>query len=146
MATESLIASSSRATAVRKIGDDNHVVLHNHGLLAVGATIPGTLRSLYMMERACELELLSRGPYCGCHGYLGFNRESHLSITIRTAICKDGMAHFNVGAGIVADSNPEAEYEETLSKAAGFLAALNLQMNPHNREHSDAAKPVQDNS
>src|SRR4029077_19434550 len=76
------------------------------------------------MEIIDELEPLSRGPYCGCHGYLGFNRESHLSITIRTAVCKDGLAHFNVGAGIVADSNPEAEYAETLAKAAGFLAAL----------------------
>jgi para-aminobenzoate synthetase component 1 len=76
------------------------------------------------MEIIDELEPLSRGPYCGAIGYLGFNRESQLSITIRTAICKDGLAHFNVGAGIVADSNPEAEYEETLAKAAGFLAAL----------------------
>jgi para-aminobenzoate synthetase component 1 len=78
------------------------------------------------MEIIDELEPVARGPYCGCHGYLGFNRESQLSITIRTAICKDGLAHFNVGAGIVADSNPEAEYEETLAKAAGFLAALKM--------------------
>jgi anthranilate/para-aminobenzoate synthase component I len=49
-----------------------------------------------------------------------------LSITIRTAICKDGLAYFHVGAGIVADSNPEAEYDETLAKAAGFLAALEV--------------------
>ncbi len=80
------------------------------------------------MEIIDELEPLARGPYTGCHGYLGFNRESQLSITIRTAVCKDGLAHFNVGAGIVADSNPEAEYEETLDKARGFLAALNLKM------------------
>ncbi len=77
------------------------------------------------MEIIDELEPISRGPYCGALGYLGFNRESQLSITIRTAICKDGLAHFNVGAGIVADSNPGAEYEETLAKARGFLAALN---------------------
>jgi para-aminobenzoate synthetase component 1 len=76
------------------------------------------------MEIIDELEPVSRGPYCGAIGYLGFNRESQLSITIRTAVCKDGLAHFNVGAGIVADSNPEAEYEETLAKAAGFLVAL----------------------
>ena len=80
------------------------------------------------MEIIDELEPMSRGPYCGAIGYLGFNRESQLSITIRTAICKDGLAHFNVGAGIVADSNPEAEYEETLAKAAGFLAALKLEL------------------
>jgi len=80
------------------------------------------------MEIIDELEPISRGPYCGAIGYLGFNRESQLSIAIRTAICKDGLAHFNVGAGIVADSNPDAEYEETLAKAAGFMAALNLEM------------------
>ena len=78
------------------------------------------------MEIIDELEPISRGPYCGALGYLGFNRESQLSITIRTAICHEGAVHFNVGAGIVADSNPEAEYEETLAKARGFLAAINL--------------------
>jgi para-aminobenzoate synthetase component 1 len=79
------------------------------------------------MEIIDELESIARGPYCGCHGYLGFNRESQLSITIRTAICKESSVYFHVGAGIVADSNPEAEYEETLAKAAGFLAALQLE-------------------
>jgi aminodeoxychorismate synthase component I len=78
------------------------------------------------MEVIDELEPIARGPYCGAIGYLGFNHESQLSITIRTAVCKDGRAHFNVGAGIVADSNPAAEYDETLAKAAGFLEALNL--------------------
>jgi para-aminobenzoate synthetase component 1 len=81
------------------------------------------------MEIIDELEPLARGPYTGALGYLGFNRESQLNIIIRTAICKDGLAHFSVGAGIVADSNPAAEYEETLAKASGFLAALNLEMN-----------------
>src|SRR5579862_5031836 len=87
------------------------------------------------MEIIDELEPIARGPYCGCHGYLGFNRESQLSITIRTAICKDGLAHFNVGAGIVADSNSEAEYEETLAKAAGFLAALPMKAPPLPAKH-----------
>ncbi len=76
------------------------------------------------MEIIDELEPIARGPYTGALGYLGFNRESQLSIIIRAALSKDGLAHFNVGAGIVADSNPEAEYEETLAKARGFLAAL----------------------
>jgi para-aminobenzoate synthetase component 1 len=74
-----------------------------------------------------ELEPVSRGPYCGAIGYLGFNRESQLSIAIRTAICARGEIYFNVGAGIVADSNPEAEYEETLAKARGLFAALKLE-------------------
>ena len=99
-------------------------------LAALAACFPGGsitgAPKFRAMEIIDELEPLARGPYCGCHGYLGFNRESQLSITIRTAICQDGLAYFNVGAGIVADSNPEAEYEETLAKAAGFLAALNF--------------------
>jgi para-aminobenzoate synthetase component 1 len=97
-------------------------------LAALAACFPGGsitgAPKFRAMEIIDELEPLARGPYCGCHGYLGFNRESQLSITIRTAICRDGLAYFNVGAGIVADSNPEAEYEETLAKAAGFRAAL----------------------
>ena len=97
-----------------------------------GGSITGAPK-IRAMEIIDELETLSRGPYCGCHGYLGFNRESHLSITIRTAVCKESLAHFNVGAGIVADSNPEAEYAETLAKAAGFLAALAM-------KHSDNFK------
>ena len=89
-----------------------------------GGSITGAPK-IRAMEIIDELEPVSRGPYCGAIGYLGFNRESQLSITIRTAICQEGVAHFNVGAGIVADSNPAAEYEETLAKAAGFLAAMN---------------------
>src|SRR5207253_7230165 len=68
------------------------------------------------MEIIDELEPVSRGPYTGALGYLGFNRESQLSILIRTAIIKDGAAYFHAGAGIVADSEPSAEYDETLAK------------------------------
>lgn len=82
------------------------------------------------MEIIDELEPIARGPYCGSLGYLGFNRESQLSISIRTAIHKDAMAYFHVGAGIVADSLPEAEYEETLAKARGFLTAMDRPTQP----------------
>jgi para-aminobenzoate synthetase component 1 len=104
-----------------------HEVTHFAALASCfpGGSITGAPK-FRAMEIIDELEPLARGLYCGCHGYLGFNRESQLSITIRTAICKDGLTHFNVGAGIVADSHPDAEYEETLAKAAGFLAALPL--------------------
>jgi para-aminobenzoate synthetase component 1 len=78
------------------------------------------------MEIIDELEPFRRGSYTGCLGYFGFNRESQLSILIRTAIVKDRRALFQAGAGIVADSNPEAEYAETLAKSQGFLAALDL--------------------
>jgi anthranilate/para-aminobenzoate synthase component I len=76
------------------------------------------------MEIIDELEPVTRGPYTGALGYLGFNRESQLSIVIRAAVCKGGRAYFHAGAGIVADSIPEAEYQETMDKAGGFFQAL----------------------
>src|SRR5262249_128002 len=88
-----------------------------------GGSITGAPK-IRAMEIIDELEPTTRGPYTGCLGYLGFNRESQLSIVIRTAICKDGQVYFHVGAGIVADSVAEAEYQETLAKAGGFSAAL----------------------
>lgn len=88
-----------------------------------GGSITGApkFRAMEIIE---ELEPVSRGPYTGCLGYLGFNRESQLNIIIRTALCRDSQVHFHTGAGIVADSDPRAEYEETLAKAHGFTAAL----------------------
>jgi para-aminobenzoate synthetase component I len=101
---------------------------------ALASTFPGGsitgAPKFRAMEIIDELEPIARGPYCGCHGYLGFNRESQLSISIRTAIKQAGIAYFNAGAGIVADSVAEAEYAETLAKAQGFLSALNLQLQP----------------
>jgi para-aminobenzoate synthetase component I len=93
------------------------------------------------MEIIDELEPLARGPYTGCHGYLGFNRESQLSISIRTAIHRGDTAYFHVGAGIVADSVAEAEYEETLAKAGGFLAALGLTCPPGDTSQKSRSKP-----
>ncbi|MBI5773268.1 MAG: aminodeoxychorismate synthase component I [Verrucomicrobia bacterium] len=90
-----------------------------------GGSITGAPK-IRAMEIIDELEPVSRGPYTGCHGYLGFNRESQLSISIRTAVCQPGQIHFHAGAGIVADSVPAAEYDETLAKARGFLAALEM--------------------
>lgn len=88
-----------------------------------GGSITGAPK-IRAMEIIDELEPVARGPYCGCHGYLGFNHESQLSITIRTALIRDHMAWFHVGAGIVADSDPVAEFEETLAKSGGFMAVL----------------------
>jgi anthranilate/para-aminobenzoate synthase component I len=88
-----------------------------------GGSITGAPK-IRAMEVIDELEPNARGPYTGALGFLGFNRESHLSIVIRSAVCQRGAVHFNVGAGIVADSVPEAEYEETLAKAGGFYTAL----------------------
>lgn len=88
-----------------------------------GGSITGAPK-IRAMEIIDELEPVSRGPYTGCIGYLGFNRESQLNVAIRTAVCADRQVHFHAGAGIVADSDPAAEYEETLAKASGFLAAI----------------------
>jgi len=89
-----------------------------------GGSITGAPK-IRAMEIIDELEPVARGPYTGALGYLGFNRESQLSILIRAAICREQTAYFHVGAGIVADSTPAAEYDETLAKARGFFEALN---------------------
>jgi para-aminobenzoate synthetase component I len=100
-------------------------VTHFHAFSSCfpGGSITGAPK-FRAMEIIDELEPISRGPYTGALGYLGFNRETQLSIIIRTALIQDGHVHFNVGAGIVADSIPAAEYEETLAKARGFKEAL----------------------
>lgn len=74
-------------------------------------------------EIIAELESGPRGLYTGAIGWLGFNGESRFNIAIRTVVVEDGSAHFHVGAGIVADSVPEREWQETLDKAAGILLA-----------------------
>lgn len=71
-----------------------------------------------------ELETTERGPYTGSLGCFGFNGESLFNITIRTLICETGSLYFHTGAGIVADSVPEQEWEETLHKAAGILRTM----------------------
>src|SRR5258708_10059150 len=76
------------------------------------------------MEIIAELEADQRGPYGGAIGF--FNRDGDLetAITIRTLVLKDGVAHIQVGAGIVADSDPPTEYQETINKANATLAAV----------------------
>ncbi|MCL4108468.1 UNVERIFIED_CONTAM: hypothetical protein GTU68_046161 [Idotea baltica] len=75
-------------------------------------------------EIIAELEPERRGLYTGSIGMFGFNGESRFNIAIRTAIVEDGELHFHVGAGIVADSEPQKEWEETLHKAAGIFRAF----------------------
>jgi para-aminobenzoate synthetase component 1 len=76
------------------------------------------------MEIIAELEPTARGPYCGSLGYLGFDGSMDTSILIRTFTVGRGWVQFPVGGGIVADSVPEREYEETWHKAEGLLRAL----------------------
>jgi len=115
-----------------------HIVSNVIGRLAPGrdpfdllrATFPaGTVSGapkVRAMEIIEELEPVRRGPYAGAIGYFGFSGNMDSCITIRTALIKDGTAYIQAGAGIVADSDPAREYEETLNKARAMLKAIAL--------------------
>ncbi len=95
---------------------------------ALEATFPaGTVSGapkVRAMEIIEELEPTRRGIYAGCVGYFSFNRSMDTAITIRTAVFEHGKVYIQAGAGIVADSDPEREYKETLSKCAGLLECM----------------------
>lgn len=76
------------------------------------------------MEIIDELEELRRGPYAGCVGYISFSGNLDTCITIRTILLKGGKAYVQAGAGIVADSVPDREYQETANKAKGMFRAI----------------------
>ena len=88
-----------------------------------GGSITGAPK-IRAMEIIDELEPNSRGVYTGSIGYIGFNGNMDTNIVIRTIIMKAGKAYFHVGSGIVADSDPESEYVETLDKARALIQAL----------------------
>ena len=93
----------------------------------LAATFPGGsvtgAPKVRAMEIIAELEPTARGPYCGCLAWLGFDGAMDSCILIRTMTVGCGWVQFPVGGGIVADSVPSREYEETLHKAAGLLRA-----------------------
>jgi para-aminobenzoate synthetase component 1 len=90
-----------------------------------GGSITGApkIRAMQIIE---ELEPVRRGPYCGAIGYVAPDGTMEFNVAIRTMILKDGMVHVPVGGGIVADSDPREEYEETLVKSRAMLAALGV--------------------
>jgi para-aminobenzoate synthetase component I len=88
-----------------------------------GGSITGAPK-IRSMEIIDELEPTARSVYTGSIGYLGYNGKYDLNIAIRTVICKGDTAYFQVGGGIVADSVPEDEYQETLDKGKAIFAAL----------------------
>lgn len=88
-----------------------------------GGTITGVPK-VRCMEIIDELEPVARGPYTGSLGYISFTGDMDLNIIIRTITMKDGMAYVQAGAGIVADSDPEREYYETLNKAEALIQTL----------------------
>ena len=78
------------------------------------------------MEIIEELEPAQRGPYAGSVGYFSYSGNMDMCITIRTLIMKDNKVYVQAGAGIVADSQPEKEYAETVNKAKGMMKAVDM--------------------
>ena len=113
-----------------------HIVSNVRGLLAEGKDCFSVVRAAFpggtitgvpkvrCMEIIDELEQTQRGPYTGSVGYIGFNGNMDLNIIIRTFLIKDGRAYVQAGAGIVADSDPEREYYESLKKAEALIKTL----------------------
>ncbi|MDO8716303.1 MAG: aminodeoxychorismate synthase component I [Dehalococcoidales bacterium] len=103
-----------------------------NGIDLLKATFPGGsitgAPKIRAMEIIDELEPTKRSVYTGSIGYLGFNGDLDLNIAIRTFIVKEGRAYFQVGGGIVYDSEPEAEYQETLYKGQALIDALDIRL------------------
>lgn len=78
------------------------------------------------MEIIDELEPTKRGPYAGAVGYFDYRGNMDTCITLRTMVIKDQKVYIQAGAGLVADSDPTKEYQETVSKAKALLAAVEV--------------------
>ena len=115
-----------------------HIVSNVEGKLKPGLSAIDVLRATFpagtvsgapkvrAMEIIDELEPVKRGVYAGAVGYLGFNGDMDVAIALRTAVVKDGMLHVQAGGGVVADSVPQAEWQETQSKARALLRAAEM--------------------
>jgi anthranilate/para-aminobenzoate synthase component I len=122
--------------AIEQYSHVSHIVSNIQGCLAPGRDALDLLQAIFpggtvtgvpkirCMEILEELEPVRRGPYSGSIGYFSPHGDLDLNITIRTLVMKSGMAYLHVGAGIVADSNPGREYQETLYKAEALFKAL----------------------
>jgi anthranilate synthase component 1 len=78
------------------------------------------------MEIIDELEPITRGPYAGALGYIGLSGDMDMCIMIRSIFIEKNKAYIQAGAGVVYDSNPEKEYQETLNKAGALFRAIDL--------------------
>jgi len=123
---------------VEKYSHVMHLVSNVRAQLAKGkdafdvlvATFPaGTLTGapkIRAMEIVDELEKVKRGPYGGAVGYFSFSGNMDFCITIRTMVLKNNKIYVQAGAGIVYDSDPELEHQESLNKAQGMLQAVRM--------------------
>lgn len=122
--------------AVEQYSHVSHIVSNISGTLRQNATALDVIRATFpggtitgvpkirCMEIIEELEPVRRGPYTGSFGYIGWNGDLDLNIIIRTLLLQGDTGYLQVGAGIVADSDPDKEYEETLHKAQAFFSSL----------------------
>ncbi len=130
--------------AVEKFSHVMHIVSEVEGELERGKTGMDALRACFpagtlsgapkirAMEIIAEMETTRRGLYGGAVGYFSFSGDVDTAITIRTMVAKDGRGYVQAGAGIVADSDPEMEYEECLSKARAVVRAIDLAQEAEN--------------
>jgi aminodeoxychorismate synthase component I len=122
--------------AIEQYSHVNHIVSNISGALKPNTTPLNLIQALFpggtitgvpkirCMEIIEELEPVRRGPYTGSFGYIGWNGDLDLNIVIRTLVWCGEKGYLQVGAGIVADSEPAKEYQETLQKAQAFFSAL----------------------
>lgn len=122
--------------ALEQYSHVNHLVSNVTGRLRDGATGFDLLRAVFpggtitgvpkirCMEVIEELEPVRRGAYTGSMGYISWSGDLDFNILIRTLVMRNGQGYLQVGAGIVADSDPAREYEETLYKAQAFVSAF----------------------
>jgi len=115
-----------------------HIVSNVRGTLSAGKDSFDVVRACFpagtvsgapkirAMEIIDELEPTRRGPYAGAVGYFGFSGNMDTCITIRTLVIKDRVAYIQAGGGVVADSVPSAEYQETVNKAKAMMRAVEM--------------------
>lgn len=135
---EPACVETSDLLVVERYSHVMHIVSGVHGRLAAGKDMFDVLRASFpagtvsgapkirAMEIIEELEPERRGPYAGAVGYFGFSGNMDLCITIRTMVMRGKDLWIQAGAGIVADSVPESEYQETINKARGLRRAIEL--------------------
>jgi len=126
---------------VEKFSHVMHLVSHVTGRLRDDMSALDALRACFpagtvsgapkirAMEIIAELEGNGRGIYAGCVGHVGFNGDLDTCIALRTMLVKDGIAYVQAGGGVVADSDPVAEYRESCNKAAALLRAIEVAEN-----------------
>ena len=130
--------SVSELMVIERYSHVMHIVSNVRGKLSGGRDAYDVVRACFpagtvsgapkirAMQIIDELEPTKRGPYAGAVGYFGFSGNMDTCITIRTLVIKDKVAYIQAGGGVVADSDPAAEYQETVNKAKAMMRAVEM--------------------